>query len=93
MRAEALVQQEEETQQRKKQTRRGRTWDWTGFGGKTGWDWMELLIVPLVLAVGAFYFNYEQGRQQREMEETRAQEERLQTYLADMGNLLIDEAC
>jgi hypothetical protein len=25
------------------------------------------------------------------MEETRAQEERLQTYLADMGNLLIDE--
>lgn len=63
---------------------------------------MELLIVPLVLAVGAFYFNYEQGRQQREMEgtraarqvaadELRAQEERLQAYLEDMAKLLIDE--
>ena len=96
------MRQEEETQGRKEKTRRGRAWGWTGFGGKTGWDWMELLIVPLVLAVGAFYFNYEQGRQQREMEETRAarqvdadqlraQEERLQAYLQEMGTLLIDE--
>lgn len=96
------MQQEEETQQRKKKTRRGRAWEWTGFGGKTGWDWMELLIVPLVLAVGAFFFNYEQGERQRQTEEARAewqvaadelraQEERLQTYLAEMGNLLIDE--
>ena len=96
------MQQEEETQQRQKKTRRGRAWDRTGFRGKTGWDWMELLIVPLVLAVGAFYFNYEQGRQQRDMEGTRAarqlaadqlraQEERLQAYLEDMAKLLIDE--
>jgi uncharacterized protein YjbI with pentapeptide repeats len=96
------VQQEEETQQRKKKTRRGRAWGWTGFGDKTGWDWMELFIVPLVLAAGAFWFNSEQTARQQEQEENRAaaqvaaddlraQEERLQAYLEDMGNLLIDE--
>ncbi len=84
------MQQEEETQQRKK-TRRGRAWNWTGFGDKPGCDWMELFIVPLVLAVGAFWFNYQQGEQQRETEENRAQEERLQTYLEDVGTLLIDK--
>jgi uncharacterized protein YjbI with pentapeptide repeats len=94
--------QQEETQQRKEKTRRGRAWDWTGFGGKTGWDWMELLIVPLVLAAGAFWFNSEQSARQQETEEyradrqvaadeLRAQEERLQAYLENMGNLLIGE--
>ena len=52
-----LVRQEEETQQRKEKTRRDRAWKRTGFGDKTVWDWMELLIVPLVLAVGALLFN------------------------------------
>jgi uncharacterized protein YjbI with pentapeptide repeats len=94
--------QQEETQQLKKKTRRGRAWDLTGFGGKTGWDWMELLIVPLVLAVGAFYFNYAQNERQQETEEIRAerqvaaddlraQEERLQTYLEETGTLLVDK--
>ncbi len=58
------MQQEEETQQRKEKTRRGRAWGWTGFGDKTGWDWMELFIVPLVLAAGAFWFNSEQTARQ-----------------------------
>jgi hypothetical protein len=36
---------------------------WTGFGGepaKTLWDWLQLLIVPAVLALGALWFNYTQ---------------------------------
>jgi uncharacterized protein YjbI with pentapeptide repeats len=96
------VQQEEDTQQRKKKTRRGRVWDWTGFGDKTAWDWMQLLIVPVVLAVGALLFNLSLNARQLETEERRAaaqieaedqraQEERLQTYLEQMGTLLIDE--
>jgi uncharacterized protein YjbI with pentapeptide repeats len=96
------VRQEEETQQRKEKIRRGRAWDRTGFGGKTVWDWMELLIVPLVLALGAFLFNYSQNAQQQQNEEMRAerqvvadelraQEERLQAYLENMASLLIDE--
>ena len=96
------MQQEEDTQQRKKKTRRGRAWDWTGFGDKTAWDWMQLLIVPVVLAVGALLFNLSLNARQLETEERcaaaqieaedqRAQEERLQTYLEQMGTLLIDE--
>src|SRR5689334_15074559 len=29
----------------------------TGFAGKTLWDWLQLLIIPLVLAVAALLFN------------------------------------
>jgi hypothetical protein len=29
-----------------------REWEWTGFLGKTLWDWMKLLIVPIILALG-----------------------------------------
>ena len=29
----------------------------TGFETKTLWDWMELLVIPFVLAGGAFYLN------------------------------------
>src|SRR5579864_1129885 len=47
-------------------------WDWTGFTSATGptlkpneqyrpaktlWDWLQLLIVPLVLAIAALLFN------------------------------------
>src|SRR5215210_317839 len=27
-------------------------WEWTGFIGKTLWDWMKLLVVPIILALG-----------------------------------------
>lgn len=27
-------------------------WDWTGFAERTFWDWLNLLIVPAVLALG-----------------------------------------
>lgn len=54
---------------------------WTGFGdytapddkyvrGKTLWDWMELFIIPIFLALGAFYLN----RSERDSERRRAEE-------------------
>jgi uncharacterized protein YjbI with pentapeptide repeats len=83
-------------------TRRGKLWEWTGFGDKTAWDWMELLIIPVVLAVGALFFNYAQNIQQRETEQTRAeaqleaqersaQEEALRSYLEDMESLILNK--
>jgi hypothetical protein len=47
--------------------------DWTGFGpytgtlpaadrGKTLWDWMQVLIIPLVLAVVAYVFSTTQKK-------------------------------
>src|SRR5260370_22785347 len=42
-------------------------WDWTGFNGnnksgKTLWDWMQLLFIPVVLAVAGFWFNHREGK-------------------------------
>lgn len=79
------------------------TWpEWTGFGvytgpltkdqrGKTLWDWMDLLIVPAVLAAGAILFN----KFQRENEQIRVtdqqREEALQKYLDKMSELLLEK--
>src|SRR6266699_2227391 len=43
-------------------------WDWTGFAGyspptpqyqhgKTLWDWLQLLFIPILLAIGGYWFN------------------------------------
>jgi putative effector of murein hydrolase LrgA (UPF0299 family) len=51
--------------------------DWTGFNGnnksgKTLWDWMQLLFIPVVLAVAGFWFNH----RERKAAELRAENER-----------------
>jgi hypothetical protein len=38
-------------------------WDWAGFNGnsksgKTLWDWLQLLFMPVVLAAAGFWFNH-----------------------------------
>ena len=30
--------------------------------GKTAWDWLQLLIIPLVLGAGAIWFNMKQSQ-------------------------------
>ena len=57
---------------------------WTGFRGKTAWDWMQLLIVPLVLTVLGLSFaiaqqvisDLQQELRQQQIEEQRAAAER-----------------
>ena len=31
-----------------------REWEWTGFLGKTLWDWIKLLVVLIILALGGY---------------------------------------
>jgi hypothetical protein len=57
----------------------GYVWaDWTGFGpysgtlqeenrGKTLWDWMQILIIPLMLAVVAYFFSANQRKTELEI--------------------------
>ena len=52
-------------------------WGWTGFNGsnksgKTLWDWMQLLFIPVVLAVAGFWFNH----RERKAAELRTENER-----------------
>lgn len=62
---------------------------WTGFPGKTLWNWLQLLIVPLVIAAGGVWFNRQQRARELEVENQRAQDEALQAYIEGMERLLI----
>jgi uncharacterized protein YjbI with pentapeptide repeats len=75
--------------------------DVAGLRGKTLWDWLQLLIIPAVLAVGGYLFNYTTSRNERAATEQRAQTERdiaqdnqqeatLQDYINKMSELLLD---
>ena len=48
-------------------------WFSTGVSDKTSWEWMELLLIPLLLAVGAFYLERRQERIAAERHEQEAQ--------------------
>jgi len=63
----------------------------TGFETKALWDWMELLIIPLVLAIGAFFLNQSERETERETAKDRQQEAALQAYIDNMSELLLKE--
>ena len=48
-------------------SKRGIAWPkWTGFRGKTAWDFLQLLIVPLMLvAIGLVFSLQQDARQHR----------------------------
>ncbi len=91
-------------------------WRWTGVGQystppkgtrewhhrKTLWDWMQLLIVPAVLAGGALLFNAQSARTQNELNMRNAQTQQelaadnqreiaLQAYINNMSDHLLDD--
>ena len=68
----------------------------TGFGGKKLWDWMEVLGVPLAVALLVAFGGIvaqRAGRRaslERELEENRARQTTLQSYLDTMTNLILE---
>jgi len=75
---------------------------WTGIQGKTVWDFLQLLIVPLMLVAIGFWFTAQQDARQQKIEKKRAeaeqelavqraQDEALQAYLNQMGGLLLEK--
>ena len=86
-----------------KEAHKGKRKPWTlrEFGGKTIWDWMGLLIVPVVLSLITVVFAWQQdirqdqiekdrAKAERELAERRAQDEALQAYLDEMTQLILD---
>jgi uncharacterized protein YjbI with pentapeptide repeats len=72
-----------------------------GFRGMTVRDWLQLLIVPLVLVAIGFLFTMQQDARQRQIEDQRAESERkieeqraqdaaLQAYLDQMSQLMLE---
>src|SRR6266496_1232913 len=88
-------------------------WSWTGFdpsigpqvqqyqSGKTLWDWLQLLIVPLLLIIGATWFTARQNhdreladKQHEHDNQLTADNQRevaLQTYIDHMSGLLLEK--
>jgi uncharacterized protein YjbI with pentapeptide repeats len=64
---------------------------WTGFRGRTVWDWLQMLVVPLMLVAVGFWFTAQQEVRQQQIEDQRSQDTALQAYFDGMTNLLIDE--
>jgi hypothetical protein len=59
--------------------------------GITLWDWAKLLIVPAVIAGGGLWFNAQQREREQQLANERAQDEALQAYLDQIGQLLLDK--
>ena len=77
-------------------------WFAVGISDKTSWEWMELLIIPLFLAVGAFYLEnqierrqeriaFERYQQESQIADERAKQETLTSYFEQMKELLLSE--
>jgi uncharacterized protein YjbI with pentapeptide repeats len=75
---------------------------WAGFGDKTLWNILELLIVPAVLAIGAFYLEEqasnrqeqiadERYKQEQRIASSRYQQETLKAYFDQMTQLLLEK--
>jgi uncharacterized protein YjbI with pentapeptide repeats len=76
--------------------------DWTGFDdylgpltkdqrGKTLWDWLQLFVVPAVLAVGALLFNKSTRESEQKIAGNRQNEASLTGYLDKMTELLLEK--
>jgi uncharacterized protein YjbI with pentapeptide repeats len=77
-------------------------WVASGVAGKTSWEWLELLIVPVLLAGGAFYIDNQSEKRQEaiaseryenetDLANERAKQETLNSYLEQMKELLLSE--
>jgi len=64
--------------------------EWTGFQDKKAWDLLELLIVPIVLAVGATLFSQFQRNTEIQIETERQRESALQSYIDRIKDLIIE---
>jgi uncharacterized protein YjbI with pentapeptide repeats len=79
-------------------------WAWTGLGThkepckncnlqpyKTLWDWLQLLIFPIVVAAAVAGFNWVQQRREQTAADERLQEAAVSTYVGVMKDLLLHE--
>lgn len=77
-------------------------WPGTGFQGKTVWDWLSLLIIPLALALVALFFNQMSTSTERQIATQRYEQDQqialdkqredlLQAYLDRMSDLLLEK--
>ena len=60
-----------------------------GLRGKTLWDWLQLLIIPVVLAIGGFAFNHTSSRNAQRTATDNQREAALQSWIDTMSELFL----
>lgn len=55
-------------------TQQSKAWTRRELGGKTVWDWLQLLIVPIMLSLITVAFTWQQNERQQRIEGNRAQQ-------------------
>jgi uncharacterized protein YjbI with pentapeptide repeats len=74
---------------------------WTGLGAQAGpagvarpaktlWDVVQLLVIPVVLSMGALYFNQQERKRERRIQDARTEDSVLQTYLDRVSDLILN---
>jgi uncharacterized protein YjbI with pentapeptide repeats len=58
---------------------------------KTLWDWLQLLIIPLVIAIGGYLFNLAVSRTEQQNTKENQREAALQAYIDKISELLLRE--
>jgi hypothetical protein len=70
----------------------GYRFDWTGFKGKTLWDWLNLLgvlAIPVVVGLGAAWYTAQQGKVSDRDNTDNQRKTALQVYFDKMSELLL----
>ncbi len=71
---------------------RNNTWPtWTGFEDKKLWDIIEIVIIPVFLALIAIWFNYQTNRNSNRISNNQTQDSTLEKYLDYLSNILTTE--
>jgi uncharacterized protein YjbI with pentapeptide repeats len=66
-------------------------WGWAGLSQKTLWDWLQLLVIPLALAVIAILFNRSERKNEQRIASDNQQEAALQEYIKEMSEILLEK--
>ena len=61
-----------------------------GFSGKTLWDWLQLLIIPIILASGAIWFNIQQNQASQQIALDQQRQTDLSACIVDIQGLLLN---
>lgn len=63
---------------------------WTGFRNKNFWDVLELLGVPIILALIAVLFNYLRSKSENELSQKQIQDSALSSFIDDLSYYLLN---
>lgn len=64
---------------------------WIGFADKTLWDWLQLLLIPVLIAAGGAWFQIQQHNTDIQIAADQQQASTLKAYLDDMTDLMLNK--